>query len=268
MSDEREGRPRPDETRQFSPFEDEGDATGGSGWDHPDVDARSGDTTGRMPPADDPTALSPPVSGPGATSILPPVNEADAGPGAAAWAGRAEVRPPQPGYDTEPEWGPPPPSEPRGRWWMPILIGIVALILLALLGWGIWLIVGAQDGNTPATTPAVTTPVAPPSTEPTTEPTTEKPTTTPPTTEPTNTEVTVPALRGLSRNQAQAALSRRGLSSRLRFVVSDDAPAGTVIDSDPEEGQEVPPDTVVTLIIAAEPTTQPTTTSTEQPDED
>jgi hypothetical protein len=151
---------------------------------------------------------------------------------------------------------------------MPILIGIVALILLALLGWGIWLIIGAQDRNTPATTPAVTTPVAPPSTEPTTEPTTEEPTTTPPTTEPTNTEVTVPALRGMSRDQAQAALSRRGLSSRLRFVVSDDAPAGTVIDSDPEEGQEVPPDTVVTLIIAAEPTTQPTTTSTEQPDED
>jgi beta-lactam-binding protein with PASTA domain len=54
----------------------------------------------------------------------------------------------------------------------------------------------------------------------------------------------------------------------LRFVISDDAPAGTVIDSDPEEGQEVPPDTVVTLIIAAEPTTQPTTTSTDQPDED
>jgi hypothetical protein len=137
---------------------------------------------------------------------------------------------------------------------MPILIGIVALILLALLGWGIWLIIGAQDRNTPATTPAVTTPVAPPSTEPTTEPTTEEPTTTPPTTEPTNTEVTVPALRGMSRDQAQAALSRRGLSSRLRF--------------DPEEGQEVPPDTVVTLIIAAEPTTQPTTTSTKQPDED
>jgi beta-lactam-binding protein with PASTA domain len=40
-----------------------------------------------------------------------------------------------------------------------------------------------------------------------------------------------------------------------------------VIDSDPEEGQEVPPDTVVTLIIAAKPTTEPTT-STNQPDED
>jgi ABC-type nickel/cobalt efflux system permease component RcnA len=33
---------------------------------------------------------------------------------------------------------------------MPIVVGIVALILLALLGWGIWLIVQAQDRNTPA----------------------------------------------------------------------------------------------------------------------
>jgi hypothetical protein len=147
---------------------------------------------------------------------------------------------------------------------MPIVVGIVALVLLALLGGGIWLIVQAQDRNTETPAPAVTTSIAPPeSTEPTTEPTTEQATTTPPTTEPTNTEVTVPALRGLSREQAQQALSRRGLSSRLRFVISQDAPAGTVIDSDPEEGREVPPDTIVTLIIAAEPTA-----STDQPDED
>lgn len=270
MSDEREGRPRPDETRQFSPFDEEGDATrvqGGAGRDHPDDGPRSGDSTRQMPAADDDaTALGPPVRLPDATSIMPPADEVGAGPGAAAWAGRAEVRPPQPGYETEPEWGAAPPPGPRGRWWMPIVVGIVALVLLALLGWGIWLIVQAQDQNAPA--PAVTTSIAPPeSTEPTTEPTTEEPTTTPPTTEPTATEVTIPALRGLSREQAQEALSRRGLSSRLRFVISDDAPAGTVIDSDPEEGQEVPPDTVVTLIIAAEPTNEPTT-STGQPDED
>jgi len=271
MSDERAGRPRPDETRQFSPFGDEDDATaiqGGAGWDHPDDGPRSGDDTRLAPADDDATAPAPPVRPFDATSIMPPVDEAGAGAGAAAWAGRAEVRPPQPGYDTEPEWGVAPPPGPRGRWWMPIVVGIVALVLLALLGWGIWLIVQAQDQNTPAPTPAVTMSIAPPeSTEPTTEPTTEEPTTTPPTTEPTATEVTIPALRGMSRAQAQEALSRRGLSSRLRFRTSNDAPAGTVIDSDPEEGQEVPPDTVVTLIIATEPTTEPTT-STNEPDED
>jgi hypothetical protein len=266
MSDERAGRPHPDETRQFSPFDDEDDATrvqGGTGRGHPDDGPRSSDSTRPMPaagPDDDATALAPPVRGPDATSIMPPVDEV----GAAAWAGRAEVRPPQPGYETEPEWGAVPAPEPRGRWWMPIVVGIVALVLLALLGWGIWLIVQAQDRNTETPAPAATTSIAPPES---TEPTTEQATTTPPTTEPTNTEVTVPALRGLSQGQAQQALSRRGLSSRLRFVISRDAPAGTVIDSDPEEGQEVPPDTIVTLIIAAEPTTEPTT-STDQPDED
>jgi cytoskeletal protein RodZ len=244
MSDERAGRPRPDETRRLPPFGDEGDAT------------RSGDDTRQMP-ADD-------VRPPDATSIMPPVDEA----GSAAWAGRAEVRPQQPGYDTEPEWGAPPPPESRGRWWMPILVGIVALILLALLGWGVWLIVQAQDRNVPQPTPSVTMSIPPTeTTEPTTEPTTEEPTTTPPTTEPTATEVTIPALRGLSRGQAQLALSRRGLSSRLRFVPSNEAPPGIVIDSDPEEGQEVPPDTVVTLIITAGPTTQPTS-STKEPGAD
>ena len=267
MSDERDGRPRPDETRRLPSFGDEDDATriqGPAGWDHPDDGPRPGDGTRPMPAVDDVTAPAAGVRRPDGTSILPPVDEAGAGAGAAAWAGRAEVRPPLPGYETEPEWGPPPPPEPRGRWWMPIVVGILALVLLALLGWGIWLIVAAQDRNAPAPTPAVTMSITPPeTTEPTTEPTTEQATTTPTTTEPTTTEVTIPALRGMSRDQAQEALSRRGLSSRLRFVISDDAPAGTVLDSDPEEGQEVPPDTIVTLIIATEPTT-----STDQPDDD
>jgi predicted exporter len=34
----------------------------------------------------------------------------------------------------------PPPREPRGKWWTPIVVGIAVLVLLALLGWGIWLI--------------------------------------------------------------------------------------------------------------------------------
>jgi hypothetical protein len=143
---------------------------------------------------------------------------------------------------------------------MPILIGIVGLILVALLGWGIWLIIQAQNKSdqTPAPIPST---AAPATTPPTTQPTTAPPTTKPTTAEPTNTAVTIPALRGLSQQDAIQALSRVGLSARLRYLTSDDASAGTVLDSDPEEGQEVPPDTVVTLIIAASPTTAPTTPS-------
>jgi hypothetical protein len=243
MSDERAGRPRPDETRQFSPFDEGDDATRiqpPTGPDHPDVSPRSSDPGGLDP-----------------TRQMPPVDPATAG--AAAWAGRAEVRPPGPRFDTTAtEWAVAPPPEPRGRWWMPIVIGIVALVLLALLGGGIWLIIQAKDRNGGTPAPAVTTSVAAPeTTEPTTQPTTEVPTTTPPTTEPTNTSVTIPALRGLSRSEAQQALSRRRLSSRLRFVISNDATAGTVIDSDPNEGQQVPPDTTVTLVIAVQPSGRP-----------
>ena len=280
------GAPGPDETRQFSPFGDEpdGDAdrTRAAGF-HPDDGPRSGDPypdrTQQMPPArgdgapGDPTSVLPPARGTDSTSVMPPVQDfADHD----AWSGRAEVRPPRPEqYTTVTEWDEvPPPTEPRGRWWMPILLGILALLLLGALGWGIYLIAQNSDDDPAAPAPA---PSAPAPTATTTEPattpptSTEPPTTTPTTTEPTGpTEVTVPALVGLSQEEAQQALDRRGLSYRLIFRPGEAQP-GTVIDSDPAEGQEVPPDTQVTLVIAAErtePTTTPPTGPTDQPDED
>jgi hypothetical protein len=266
MSDERDPRSRPDETRPFAPIGDDDDATRvqrPAEPNHPDGDPRSSDAwvfdrTQQQPSVsdDDETVLNPRS---GATSVLPPVRDDGAGGGGQApWAGRAEVRPPGPGYQ-EPDWTTDtPPGEPRGKWWMPILVGIIGLILVALLGWGIWLIIQAQDDNqTPAPAPT-TSAAAPATTPPSTGPTTEPPTTAPTTTEPAQTAVTVPALRGLSQQEAIQALSRRGLSSRLRYMSSNDAAPGTVIDSDPEEGQEVPPDTTVTLIVAAPPTTAPT----------
>ena len=197
--------------------------------------------------------------------------------GDAVWSARAGVRPKPPGYGDEGgDWAAVPADEPRGRWWTPIAVGIVGLLLLGLLGWGIYLIVQA-DGTGEDVTPGVTaSPAAPAATATTTtQPTTTAPTTEPTTTAPTETptDVTVPALKGLSSAEARDALDRTGLNYRLRFVTSD-SPAGTVIDSDPAEGQQVPADTVVTLIIAAEATTPATTTATTttgpdgQPDED
>jgi beta-lactam-binding protein with PASTA domain len=71
--------------------------------------------------------------------------------------------------------------------------------------------------------------------------------------------VTVPVLTGLSQQEAQQALDRCGLSYHLAFQASDTA-AGTVIASDPAGGAEVPADTQVTLVIAAQPTTSGTPT--------
>jgi beta-lactam-binding protein with PASTA domain len=87
-------------------------------------------------------------------------------------------------------------------------------------------------------------------------------------------DITVPALKGLSEDEARAALDRKLLRYRLRYVTSD-YPAGTVIDSDPAEGQQVPADTVISVIVATAPTTSaaPTQTTastapTDQPDGD
>ena len=261
MSDEQERRREPgaDETRQHQPFDDDDDRTR-VGPNHPQDGPRTGDDRTRpMPPVagDDATVVTPGGQRPDGTSVMPAAQ--DWAEQDRAWAGRAAVRPKRPDEygTTVGDWeAVPPPDEPRGKWWMPILVGILALLLLALLGWGIYLIVqNSDDGaETPAPVPSVTAPV-------TTEPTTA------PTTQPTETEVTVPALIGLSQQEAQQALDRRGLNYRLIFRPSD-APAGTVIDSDPGEGQEVPPDTQVALVIAAPATTQPTTPGTDGPDED
>lgn len=290
MSDEQdprrgpEGRePRPDETREFSPFSDDDERRSPAG-NHPDDgprpgDAWVGDRTEQMPgtprPSGDETVLNPRPPQRDETSVLPPARDWSAED--AAWAGRAQVRPPRPGqadYGTDSDWDAAPPVEPRGKWWLPILVGVVALVLLGLLGWGIYLI--TQDSDDGDETPAPVAPASAPAATTKPTPTTKAPTTTPPTTEPTEStnpaEVTVPALIGLSRADAQEALQRRGLRFRV-ISRPNDATPGTVIDSDPAEGQQVPADTQVTLVIAAQrsttPTTQPTTTGPAgQPDED
>lgn len=247
MSDER------DETRPFPAAGRPDDQTRISGPGAAD------DRTRITNAADDRTRISNPADDDWAATRAKPV-----------WSGRAEVRTSQPGrsiYDTDWQSGPVPPPQ-RDRWWMPIVVGIIVLILLAALGWGVYTIVQNSGSGTPGPAPTATTapstePSASPSAETTTpsaEPTTTSPAPAPSTTEQAATEVTVPALRGLALADAQAALTRTGLKSRLIYRTSN-SPPDTVIDSDPAEGQEVPPDTTVTLVVAKSGTT-PATTAT------
>jgi hypothetical protein len=205
------------------------------------------------------------------TAVIPADDDWAPSRGNPAWSGRAEVRAPQPGRGyPEVDWAAAAEPGTKDRWWMPIVVGIIALILLALLGWAIYLIVQDSDSKTPVPAATTSTAAAPTqtaattttaqTTPPSSAPTTTPPITMPSTTEPTDTEVTVPALRGLALPAAQAALNATGLNYRLKFREVD-APAGTVVDSDPAEGQEVPPDTVVTLVVAAGATTVPTVTT-------
>ncbi|GAA1849590.1 PASTA domain-containing protein [Asanoa iriomotensis] len=207
------------------------------------------DRTNGVPPADDRTTR---IQRTGPRDATPPADP--------AWAGRAGV--PRPGGPGEPpDDGPPDgyePGPPDGgsRWWMPILIGFIALVLLGVLAFGLWLILRGDNSPTPEpspTTPAATTPA----------PTTAAPTTAAPTpTATTPAAVVVPILEGLTVEQATARLSGVGLSAQLNYV-SSDRPAGMVVGSDPAPGAQVAAGSSVTLDVSSgpAPTTPPATPS-------
>ncbi|MFE9956251.1 PASTA domain-containing protein [Micromonospora sp. NPDC005299] len=180
-----------------------------------------------------------------------------------AWSGRAGVPPPRPAGYPEPgsEWYTE--EQASRRWWMPILLGILALLLIALIGLGVWLALRAADRDAvPGLSPS-----AVPTTAPRTSatPSTAAPSSSPPSSPPTTTaaaEVPMPPLVGLPESAARAALDRLGVDYRVRYRTSD-RPAGTVIDTSPGAGEPVAEGDRVTIVVAkaADPTTDaPTTT--------
>ncbi|MEV0939046.1 PASTA domain-containing protein [Micromonospora wenchangensis] len=241
------------------------------------------DATGRLPAADRTAPLPadrPPAGGPppvdatarqepvDATRPLPPADGTTRPEpaGTPVWSGRAGVPPPRAVDPREPaEWYA---EEQRGRrWWTPILLGVLGLVLLGLVGVGVWLALRAVDSpsdGTPTPPPtAVPTTGAAPTTAPPTTPPTTRPPTTPPTTAPSTgpAAIAVPPLVGLSQETAEALLGRLGLSSRVQTRESD-RPPGTVLSTDPEAGQRVLPGDEVTLVVAAEPSASPSGTAT------
>jgi beta-lactam-binding protein with PASTA domain len=74
--------------------------------------------------------------------------------------------------------------------------------------------------------------------------------------------VTIPALRGLALADARAALNSTGLSYYVLYRDSPRSEPDTVIDCDPAEGQVVPPDTRVTLVVARGASTSPSASAT------
>ncbi|MEU1884265.1 PASTA domain-containing protein [Micromonospora rifamycinica] len=229
----------------------------------------------REPPADDATRPLPP--GGDATRPLPPTGDATrplppgggtTGAGAAGppvWSGRAGVPPPRDAdaRDAAEWYG----EDPRGRrWWTPILLGVLGLVLLGLVGVTGWLVLRApgssSDGTpTPPPTAGSTTGVAPTSATPSTAAPTTGPPTTPPTTASTTgpAGIPVPPLVGLPRETAQTLLGRLGLSYRV-LTRESDRPPGTVLATDPERGEMVSPGDEVTLVVAAGPSASPTGT--------
>ncbi|SCG60922.1 PASTA domain-containing protein [Micromonospora coxensis] len=258
MSDDRQ-EPADDATRPLPPPEDRAAAAPPP----PDATARHEplDATARHEPLDA-TASQEPID---RTRPLPPTGGgASTEPAPAVWSGRAGVPPPRPADHREPaEWYG---EEQRpGHWWMPILLGILALLLLGALGAGIWLALRAADERDedptppPLPTSAPATTAAPTSTAPSTEPPSTPPTT-------AAARVPMPPLEGQSRATAERILDRIGLSYRVETRESEEQAPGTVIETDPEAGEPVRPgEDEVTLVVATAPSPSPSATGSDEP---
>ncbi|QKW11374.1 PASTA domain-containing protein [Verrucosispora sp. NA02020] len=248
MSDDRQEPPEDasdDRTRRIPPVTGRPDETAPldrtPGDTAPDATAPMDRTPGEPAPAD-------------ATAPLPPTQRS----GSAAWSGRAEVPSVRPGFDGEPaggDWYPD--DQASRRWWLPILWGVVLLLLLGLLGLGLWLVRQAldEDGSTPPS-PQPTTQAPPTTAAP--SPTTPSPSS-PPTTSAAPAQLPVPPLTGLSEAAARALLDQLDLGYEVEYRPSDQ-PSGTVIATEPGAGVLVEAGDEIRLVVAAaSPSPSPTT---------
>lgn len=224
--------------------------------------------------SDDPQ--QPPAEDVDATRRMPRAEDAATTrqePAAAAvpvWSGRAGVPPPRPaGHpDADADWYA---EEQAGRrWWMPILLGVLALVLIALIGIGGWLVLRATErdsGPTPVPSVVPSTPLRTSAAPGTTAPSTAPPTTAPTTTAPA--EVPMPPLVGLPESAARSLLDGLAVDYRVERRTSD-RPPGTVIETDPDAGEPVAEGDEVTIVVAeaaasasaGTPTSDPTATAT------
>ncbi|MEQ4300477.1 PASTA domain-containing protein [Plantactinospora sp. B6F1] len=214
----------------------------------------------RQPPEDPADATrADPTTRPLDATVRRPDTTAPIPPREPAWSGRAGVPPrgPTPPQQPQPDWGYGAEEDDR-RWWMPILVGTVAVILLGVLVVAGWAIFDSARRDAPTSpSPVVSTPAAP--TASTTGPPTTAATT--PSATPggtTEAPVPLPPLVGLSQREAVAELERLGLVPRIRPQTSGRSP-GTVLDTDPSTGTEVEPGGEVVLVVAVPPTPPPTT---------
>jgi cell division septation protein DedD len=184
------------------------------------------------------------------------------------WSARANV--PRPGdpslrQPTPEEWIEEDPYQGRS-WFMPVIIGIVALVLIGALSFGLYLIYQATaDGDnappdqvpvpTGVGTSAVPSPTPPPSSAAPSSAAPSESSVAPPT------SVTIPPLRGSTLAQATIKLQQLGLGVKVVRRADASVQPGEVAGSDPGEGEIVAPGETVTLYVATEPTTAPSRTT-------
>lgn len=199
------------------------------------------DATRSMPTVDDSTAVLP-ATAPDQTAVGPTVPE--------GWQGRATVRPGGPPPTRPPDDGQP--GQSGRAWWLPILLGVIGLLLIIGLAYGLVLATRHKDSTpTPAPSPtAVPTSVAPSTTPP------SRPPSTPPS---TTTLTTVPSgLTTLDLQGAEDALTQSGLKfTTVPQTTTDPGQVGRVLSTDPASGAQVAPGSTVTLTYGVAPSASP-----------
>ncbi|WP_344616707.1 PASTA domain-containing protein [Dactylosporangium salmoneum] len=195
-------------------------------------------------------------SGGGATWVEEPADRGE------RWTARAGV--PAPG---DPSLRRPAPQEwveeeedpYQGRpWYGPVIVGLVALVLVAALAVGLFLIyratVNGQNAPGGVAPPAATTSAPPPAPatsappSPSVEPSSEAP---PTSAGPPAGQVVIPQLRGNTLAEATVKLQVLGLNVDVQRRADDTVQPGEVIATRPGEGTAVAPGDTVTLIVAA-----------------
>jgi hypothetical protein len=240
-----------------------------------------GDEATRRVPVDEPTSTFNPFAdadeADDATRAIPADEATRAIPADAAatqrvtpqiWAARARV----PVDDVAPVRDPAPAEwqgetdgeERTGSWVRPVVITLIALVLLAMLGTGLWLIfngIGRLSTPTPGNT-------ATPSGIPAPTPTATE-TATPTAQSTVAGQVPIPNLTGETEAAAKQQLTAMGLTYLVVRRSVAGATPGTVTATDPGAGTMVGAGTRVTLIVASAPapatptrTTPPTPTRT------
>jgi hypothetical protein len=182
--------------------------------------------------------------------MLPPVAEVPEDRGA-RWAARAGV--PRAAVDEEEEWVPT--EEPGSPWWLPLVLGIGGLLLLALVGLGVY--VAFHNRGNPAPVASTSPNVSP---SPTPSPTPSLGPSPTPSLSPSAATVALPDLRNVAVSDAQATLSQLGLNSTVVDQPDGAVPVGTVIGTDPAPGTPVALGSTVTLTVAVAPSPTPSLT--------
>jgi hypothetical protein len=184
---------------------------------------------------------------------MPPVGPAE------QWTARASV--PTPG--SGPIW-PSEPTEPEepdpygGRSWLtPVIVAVVAFLLIAAVGGGVYLIYRHNKSNvTPAPSPSVPSSApAPSSAAPTSA--SPSPSPSPSNTSPIPALVPVPPVGGESEQVATEQLRLLGLKVKVQRRVDATVEPGRVIGTEPPPGAMVPAGFTVVLIVAVAPSPSP-----------